>query len=108
MKFIHLNNGVYPIDSIVVVSLNRIEELRVDIVWDNGCNSVVTGMEAVRVVMQLCPQALEGRRLRWVRHAWALHNLIGHPLMQVFAFLRMHRAAMWVHDATIPKPRGAK
>ena len=33
---------------------------------------------------------------------WAVHNIIGHPLMQIFLWLRMQRMAKKVHDSTLP------
>jgi hypothetical protein len=37
------------------------------------------------------------------RFTWTLHNVIGHPLAEVLGLLGLHRAATWVHDATMPK-----
>lgn len=33
---------------------------------------------------------------------WAVHNLVGHPLMQIFSWLGMKDLAAKVHDATVP------
>lgn len=33
---------------------------------------------------------------------WAIHNIIGHPLMEVFRILGMRRLGDWIHDVTIP------
>ena len=33
---------------------------------------------------------------------WPMHNLIGHPLMQIFEWLRMPEIATRVHDETLP------
>lgn len=38
---------------------------------------------------------------------WPVHNLIGHPLMQLFNWLRLNRIALVVHDQTLPvNPNG--
>lgn len=62
------------------------------------------GAEAVDLVMRLDPAFFEGRRFRWVRSAWALHNLVGHPLLQLFAWVGRTRLGLRVHDATVPRP----
>ena len=33
---------------------------------------------------------------------WPVHNLIGHPLMQIFEWLGMPEIATRVHDETLP------
>lgn len=33
---------------------------------------------------------------------WPVHNLIGHPLMQIFEWLGMSEIATRVHDETLP------
>ena len=33
---------------------------------------------------------------------WPMHNLIGHPLMQIFEWLGMPEIATRVHDETLP------
>lgn len=47
-------------------------------------------------------------RIDWAKFMWAVHNLVGHPLMQILALFKFYDAAFWVHDVTVPKPRGAK
>lgn len=36
---------------------------------------------------------------------WTVHNLIGHPLMQIFELLGMSKIATRVHDETLPSNR---
>lgn len=69
---------------------------------------VLGGPDAIRFLMAYHPAALEGRRLRWVRRAWSLHNLVGHPLMQLLSFLGRTKEGLWVHDITIPRPSGLR
>jgi hypothetical protein len=66
------------------------------------------GVPAIDFLMDNAPFMLEGRRMRWRRWDWALHNLAAHPLMQLLALCRLHRWAFAVHDYTIPRPKGAK
>ncbi len=40
----------------------------------------------------------------WPKNAWVLHNLIGHPLMQILSWLGFKDLAIQVHDATVPTP----
>lgn len=35
--------------------------------------------------------------------SWGFHNLIAHPLMQIFMWLGMPRAAESIHSSTLPK-----
>jgi hypothetical protein len=72
---------------------------------DGGQETEARGFDALEAVMALKPSALEGLRLHWNKNAWAVHNLVGHPVMQLLAFARCYKAAMWVHDATVPMPR---
>jgi len=32
---------------------------------------------------------------------FSLHNLVGHPLMEVFHLLGLERASKWIHDITL-------
>ena len=36
------------------------------------------------------------------RWRWTLHNLVGHPLMEVLSQAGLHRWAERVHDLTVP------
>lgn len=101
--FILAGDVALPEDRVRMVDLSRLEELRVIIHHDDGI-AVAEGIQAIEALMALKPSALEGRRLRWAKRAWVAHNLVGHPLMQALAFLRLHRLAMRVHDGTVPRP----
>lgn len=64
----------------------------------------VEGMDAFNLIQDLAPQALEGRGAKYVRHAWAIHNLLGHPLMQILSWLGLPRLGIKIHDITTPFP----
>ena len=66
---------------------------------------IALGNDAIEVIMAVKPSALEGRRLKWNKNAWMVHNLIGHPLMQLLAMVGLKHAAIRVHDSTVPRPR---
>ena len=36
------------------------------------------------------------------RFKYTLHNIIGHPMMEIFHLLGLEKAASWIHDATLP------
>jgi hypothetical protein len=90
---------------IEAVDLSRVEELVVDVYLREDLVRL-HGVQAVDFVMEWRPSALEGRRMRFARHAWAFHNLVAHPALQVLTWLGMRRLGMRVHDATVPRPRG--
>ncbi len=64
----------------------------------------LTGPDAIEAILLLKPSATEGRRLKWQKGDWALHNLIGHPAMQLLAWCGFRRLGVWVHEVTIPRP----
>ena len=33
---------------------------------------------------------------------WTLHNVIGHPLMEILSLFGLKRASDWIHDVTAP------
>jgi len=36
------------------------------------------------------------------RFRFTIHNIVGHPIMEIFALLGMSKAAIWIHDITLP------
>jgi hypothetical protein len=63
------------------------------------------GFDAIEIIYALKPSAMEGRRLKWKQGAWAVHNIIGHPVLQILAWVGLKRQAIRFHDWTTPKPR---
>ena len=37
---------------------------------------------------------------------YTLHNVIGHPLMELFYLLGRKDLASWIHNTTLPKDKG--
>jgi hypothetical protein len=70
----------------------------------DGRTYPLRGARAAEALMAVFPAAWEGKRMRPLRRSWALHNLVGHPLMQVLCWLGYRDAGLRVHDATIPEP----
>jgi hypothetical protein len=50
---------------------------------------------------QLQPENLEEPSSK----GFALHNLVGHPLMQIFIWLHLPTWADWIHDKTLPQDK---
>lgn len=103
-RFIRAGAFLLNVDDVTAVDCSRIEQLAIT-VQSKDAKFEVTGPDAIDAVMALRPSALEGRRLRFVRHAWAVHNLVGHPLMQILVWLGQRRLGLAIHDATVPRPR---
>lgn len=99
---------IVPFHAVARVDTARIEDLEADVHLLDGSVVLVTGIDAVELAMLLKPSVLEGRRLRWAKRAWWVHNWVGHPLMQLLALVGLPRWGMWVHDATVPRPRGPR
>lgn len=105
MDYVAIGDDVVPARDVIHMNLEGMSRGQV-IALVRGVGPVkVSGHQAVDLVMRVCPQALEGRRLRWARHAWAFHNLIAHPLLQILAWVGLTKLGIKVHDMTIPRPR---
>lgn len=99
---------VFALSQVVQADFSRIEQLQVSVSLTNGSQLTLTDIDALEFAMRVKPSVLESRRLRWPKFAWAVHNLIGHPVMQLLAFVGAYRWAFRVHDDTVPRPLGAK
>ena len=108
-KFLKLDNCLISIDDVSSIDYSNIEtEYKITIVTKQGVIAVASELNAIECLMQIRPSALEGKRLKWAKRVWYIHNLIGHPLMQVLAMFGCYKVAFWVHDVTVPKPIGFK
>lgn len=99
---------VFALSQIVNADFALIEELQVTVHLTNGTVIVVSDIDAIELAMTIKPSVLESKRLRWPKYMWMIHNIIGHPVMQILALCRCYRAAFTVHDVTVPKPIGRK
>lgn len=104
--FVKVGKQAVPLVSVARVDGERLERLEVDLHLLNGEVITAYGIDAVELMMQVKPVMVEGHRLRYGRWDWLVHNLVGHPLMQLLAVFRLYHWAFWVHDATVPRPRG--
>jgi len=117
--FITADDGPVRADAVIRVDTTRMErEGFIEVHHERG-TSRATGFFALEALMILKPSALEGKRLRWHKRAWFIHNVVAHPAMQFLALAggvtrpfseslsnRLYRQAMRVHDETVPVPVG--
>jgi hypothetical protein len=97
---------VLPMKLVKKIDLDRLETGIITIEMQDGTSHVASEFNAYRIAIDHASKALEGKRLRWVKYAWLIHNWVGHPLLQLLALCGLYRQAMWVHDITSPKPLG--
>lgn len=102
------DSAVVPVDSIDYIDTTDIEDLVVLVVTCSGNSHVATNLNAIDIVMLTYPSALEGKRLRWPKFVWCVHNLLGHPIMQILALMGFVRRGIAVHEATVPRPTGRR
>ena len=103
--FLKAGERLVPLDAVAGLDIADVEAARVRVDLKDGTTLVAEGFDAIEAVWLVRPSALEGRRLRWRKGAWALHNLVAHPAMQVLAWLGYGRLGVRLHDATTPVPR---
>lgn len=106
-RYARLGDCLVPWDDIRRIDLDRLEASGVVRVYLRGEHSPIElgDAEAVDFVMRIAPSFIEGKRFRWMRWGWAVHNLLGHPLLQILAWAGYRSLGLRVHDATIPRPR---
>lgn len=107
-KFIKAGNIILRLADIENIDIAEIEQGRLTVFHSGGKPLVAHDFDAFEILMLLHPAAIEGRRLRWAKHAWAFHNLVAHPLMQLMVWIGFRKQAIWLHDVTVPKPLGIK
>ncbi len=103
---IRIKDRLYSEKEIYWVDLERFAKLGiVQIYLHNGLSYYLENQQALDFVMRHCPDVIEGKRFKFQRMAWAFHNLIAHPLLQILAWLKIPKLGFKIHDSTIPKPR---
>jgi hypothetical protein len=105
MNFVNINGKIVNSSQISSIQYDHlISEGWVLVRVSGKKNERVDGAEAWNLIMELCPQALEGKQAKYKRHAWAVHNLIGHPVMQLLSWCGLTKLGLKIHDRTIPNP----
>ena len=103
--FIHYDKQILNSDTIRWIECtNLVGGGYIRLYLQDGSSELVEGPSAFDIVMRLCPDALEGEQAKYKRHAWAIHNLLGHPLMQIFSWLGLTKLGLKIHDITVPNP----
>jgi len=103
--FIHFNGKLVNTDVITNVEIKDYSTHREIIVrYSDNTFEIVTG-DASSVIDDLYPSVLEGSYNEYGKTAWIIHNIIGHPLSEIFSLLKMNRMSKWIHDVTLPKPK---
>lgn len=113
-NFRHLDPGtlfqgtgyVFRADQIEYLDITNIEteSILVKLRDRSGPLIQVQGFDALDLVWRLKPGCVEGKRLKFPKYSWFVHNMFAHPLMQFIALFGFTKAAMWIHDVTVPKP----
>ena len=106
--FIKVGDIAFSITEIQYIDIENIDRLEVLVALKCGKYVTAKDIEAIELIMKTMPAILEGKRLKWYKYTWAIHNLFAHPAMQILAFLGLYKAAFWIHDKTVPKPRQFK
>lgn len=113
MNFFKAGDRLYPIQNIKQVDFSEIESLKITVFIESnitgwtelGSYVVVKDVDCIQFVMDNCPEILEGKRMRWVRYQWVVHNFLGHPIMQLLSFFGMHKLGLHFHHWTVPRPK---
>jgi hypothetical protein len=105
--FVKAGNEVIRIADIERLDLSRLEQGIVSVTCQDRTLEA-SDFDAFEILMLLHPSSIEGRRLKWAKNAWAFHNLVAHPLMQVMVWLGFKKQAIRLHDATVPRPIGVR
>lgn len=106
--FVRIGSALIPDERIQSVDLSALDDSQLTVSLDNGIQYTVYGHDAFDFVMRTRPESMEGKRLRFARHAWAVHNLVAHPALQVLHWLGLTKLGLWVHDITVPRPKGVR
>lgn len=103
--FVHFNDKVVNAATISWVDYPDISETGyVRVHYLDGRTELVYDQQAIDILMELDPSAIEGERLEHARYTWSIHNIIGHPLMQICTWLHLTRLGIKIHDITVPDP----
>lgn len=97
-------NVLIPMSRVRRIDISEIEAEHLVLITDDG-EYTALGFDAIEIVMLVKPSALEGRRLKWNKGAWALHNVLYHPLMQILVWMGFKKEAIRLHDWSTPRPR---
>ena len=100
-EFFRAGPFLYRVSAVRSADISKLStEGRVSVYMDDWVD--LSGMDAVEFLMNVHPGALEGSGVRWLRRSWMLHNLFGHPAMEILCRLGFTRLGLKIHDDTVP------
>lgn len=105
-KYLKAGNMLYSTETVCRIDCSEIENLIVKLHLISGSVVEIKGLDAIEIAMSAKPSVIEGKRFAFRKGAWIIHNIFGHPVMQLFALFHLYKIAIWIHEITIPKPRG--
>ncbi|RWZ87308.1 MAG: hypothetical protein EO766_12345 [Hydrotalea sp. AMD] len=105
VNFVNINSQIVKLNDIVKIDLSKFKSETIDVYLIDNQVIEVTGFPALELIWLIKPSVLEGKtNIRFKKNSWVIHNLIAHPLMQILAWFKMYKQAIWIHDITVPKP----
>lgn len=108
--FVKINNRkLVPVSHIINVDISELLSETVVVTLKDGSIEHVIGFFALELIWLLKPSVLEGNpSVKWDKNMWVIHNMVAHPLMQILAWCKLYKQAIWIHDITVPKPIGIR
>lgn len=103
--FIHYDKNIINVNNICKIEYYLDAENFILLTLQNGDKEKVIGHAAIDIIMRVCPSYLEGKKFKYIKNSWVIHNMIGHPLMQIFSWFKLKDLAIKIHDLTIPVPK---
>lgn len=104
VNFIRIGQRAVALEQVAEIDATRLPETgTLALRTTSGAQHYLTGNDAIEALMLLKPSLSEGQRLPWQKGRWALHNLIGHPGMQLLAWFGLPKLGVALHEATIPR-----
>lgn len=102
-RMVKNDDGAWLAAELIELDTRELDALRLRALHPSAGWLLFEGIHAVECALMVKPSILEGRRaIKWAKRAWVIHNLIGHPLMQLLCLLGARSLGLWVHDATVP------
>lgn len=108
LKFTKVGNNIINLEMVASIDCSEIEKLILKINFFSGNTEIIEGLDAIELLMLVKPSMIEGKRLKFPKHMWVIHNLIAHPIMQILCLIGFKKQGIWVHEVTIPRPIGVR
>lgn len=108
--FLQVGKSLVRPEDIQAIDMSQLEKEHYITVFLPNRQIRVEGIPALTLIYKLQPSALEGLKgLKYGKQTWVIHNLFGHPALQVLAWMGQHKLGFWIHDVlTSPQPKGFK